>query len=427
MKKVIIFAVSICMVFITNGFADDNSQVTGCGAPDDINMCGMGCEYVPFSKSCQLCLEGTYNSKDLASECIGCSIPAGGKPLMGDEYMGFIEDSCPWTASCTKDQYWQPKIPNQTSWGCTECGKGYTSLLKDDYVVNGAGTKEVQEDLEGHSFDEVCDGRVYQLNLLTNDNGFDDPTLLEGVREGKSLYYKYDNYFSVDDAPEEWSTGALPDGFLQPSSILKTFLGYGLSEADCSNGYLAFDSEGKFSFYGKDNILTYVDEIAGIISLQACWFNNSITINYNYGDAAYNTSAKCGFVNNDDVFVDCKVNNKKISIDGLVFEGYECTYIKDGNTVNCYEDGKLLTYDEQIPILAQEMSLTAIFSDCPAGYYCGESGITKCPIGTTSNPGSTSIEKCFMKAGTDGTRFCDNNGCFFLPGSFTIPYMSNNQ
>ena len=183
-----------------------------------------------------------------------------------------------------------------------------------------------------------------------------------------------------------------------------------------------------FSFYGKENILEYVDELTGsTISLQACWYNNSITINYNYGGAAGNTRETCGFKYNNDEFFECKVNDEIVSVDGLVFEGYECTYIKDGNTVNCYEDGKLLTYDEQIPILAQEMSLTAIFSDCPAGYYCGESGITKCPIGTTSNPGSTSIEKCFMKAGTDGTRFCDNNGCFFLPGSFTIPYMSNNQ
>jgi hypothetical protein len=75
---------------------------------------------------------------------------------------------------------------------------------------------------------------------------------------------------------------------------------------------------------------------------------------------------------------------------------------------------------------------------CEAGYYCegydgsGSKvnfgtgyGLTPCPVGNTSEGGSTVITNCYMRGGTkedcnsngNCTKFCDTVGCFYLPVS----------
>ena len=65
---------------------------------------------------------------------------------------------------------------------------------------------------------------------------------------------------------------------------------------------------------------------------------------------------------------------------------------------------------------------------CEAGKYCQISSTddtilikNNCPVGTTSNAGATAITNCFIKGGTEGTKFCINNDkCFNLPAGTTI-------
>lgn len=62
--------------------------------------------------------------------------------------------------------------------------------------------------------------------------------------------------------------------------------------------------------------------------------------------------------------------------------------------------------------------VTNTCEDCPIGFYCpaGATSPTACPLGhTTSAINSTVITECYITAGTGGTLFCDDNGCFTLP------------
>jgi hypothetical protein len=71
---------------------------------------------------------------------------------------------------------------------------------------------------------------------------------------------------------------------------------------------------------------------------------------------------------------------------------------------------------------------------CLKGYYCQgngvgnnnsttDSGINPCPAGaTTASTGKEYKEDCIM-GGATGTKFCDAQGCFFLP--VTLEYDPN--
>jgi len=57
---------------------------------------------------------------------------------------------------------------------------------------------------------------------------------------------------------------------------------------------------------------------------------------------------------------------------------------------------------------------------CSAGYYCPSGGgfHHNCTGGTTSNAGATAINNCYIQGGSStGTKFCDSNGCFYLPSN----------
>lgn len=62
----------------------------------------------------------------------------------------------------------------------------------------------------------------------------------------------------------------------------------------------------------------------------------------------------------------------------------------------------------------------------PKGYYHEDTNDTecaKCPAGTTTDTtGAKNRTQCVMKRGTTGTKFCDSNGCFYLPGTGNIGY-----
>ncbi|MBN1324645.1 MAG: InlB B-repeat-containing protein [Alphaproteobacteria bacterium] len=55
---------------------------------------------------------------------------------------------------------------------------------------------------------------------------------------------------------------------------------------------------------------------------------------------------------------------------------------------------------------------------CTAGYFCPGGVHQPCAAGKTSDGGvhSTTEElSCYIKGGSDGTKFCDINGCFYIP------------
>lgn len=89
---------------------------------------------------------------------------------------------------------------------------------------------------------------------------------------------------------------------------------------------------------------------------------------------------------------------------------WDCTY----NAIAC-DSGCCMT--ESIP------------DEChsaPKGYYGPDTdkySCIACPAGsTTTNAGAQNINACTITGGSSGTKFCDNNGCFYLPSGVNIPY-----
>lgn len=55
-------------------------------------------------------------------------------------------------------------------------------------------------------------------------------------------------------------------------------------------------------------------------------------------------------------------------------------------------------------------------NSCSQGYYCKYGVRNPCPVGTTTiTTGNELIQECVTRGGATGTKFCDSNGCFFLP------------
>ncbi|MDL2295219.1 InlB B-repeat-containing protein [Lachnospiraceae bacterium OttesenSCG-928-E19] len=68
-----------------------------------------------------------------------------------------------------------------------------------------------------------------------------------------------------------------------------------------------------------------------------------------------------------------------------------------------------------------------IAEDCGSQEYLADAvyiGRCKCPIGTTSSETSSEVRDCYIQGGSTGTRFCDDDGCFYLNAD--IPYAASN-
>jgi len=169
---------------------------------------------------------------------------------------------------------------------------------------------------------------------------------------------------------------------------------------------------------GKNNTQFYEDT-----TLYAQYDSSSggITIKYVETDAEDRT-AKC------DIDGNCNISNPTKCTDGQMFSGWKCTSGCTKNIVlqpgDNFENIKDYIPSNNDPL---EITLTATFSSCPKGYYCTCNGsVSKkepCPMGsTTDGTGKSKIDDCIMKRGNNGTKFCDEVGCFYLPGTGNIAY-----
>lgn len=401
MKKFIFIIFSIFIFCSGNLFAAD--QVTICEIID--GKCPAGCEGISHG-GCKICPPGTYNDTP-GGECKPCTIPNGGKYKDdNDEYSGFVVDKCPWEASCNKDQYWKSWESDDTLFGCMNCGENYESVLEDGYTIEGAG-KEALQSPDEFLFGKVCDFKAYEVKLNKNTNinkicyGNTENDCY--VYSDKSVFYKYSVGFSIDKTLNNW-TKNLPTEALQESNVLRDFLGYTLIK---NNEYsLVFDEYGNPG--EKWDPLTSVPT-----ELYALWKNYTVSIVY-MGLNGEEEQDACS-VDEKQAEFSCKAKrytgetpqNKFFDHYACFISGKSCGIISVGDVLPI---NKLSSQDKTIV-------LQAVFVTCPAGRYCDEYGIHECPAGTTSLEGKgETVSDCYVQAGTNGTKFCDKNGCFFLPG-----------
>ena len=421
------FVLPLFIIFTQNAFALDCKKIDG--------SCPAGCGWNTYTSDCQECPLDTY-SPGGESQCADCYIPndaslTGENPGMVDEY------SCPWTLTCGENAYF-----DKESGQCTSCGDNYTSIYHDKggftMEFRGTGQEEFNILAERYSHDNVCEPNVKRIQLSPGTQfNTDDNNLWPGTTEvyyTKGVYYKYDTGFRTDNsAIGSWVT-KLPDNALQPTNHLKTFLGYAENASMCSDGKLVFDSNGNLMTSNNYDLRNVPS------SLVACWENKAIGINYfmnkKSGDEVVTATLKRYCMVNDnngqleyyedgkltgDECVAMEYDTSKYYVEpGKVFSHYELRCQSPGTGFEPCGD---VTVPNKIPVPVSTVILSPVFSDCPAGYYCNAGDQQKCPAGTTSDAGATSIDDCEMRGGPNGVKFCDSIGCFHLPAGTVIkPY-----
>lgn len=401
------FLVFLCVLLCGVGDAF-SGRVTNCEAPSSDGKCGAGCYFSNPFNVCERCPAGTYKSETMDS-CQPCSGPKNVDSnvvvdfFTGDAYTGYTTDSCPWKLACPGGMFWSYSGGKGR---CKACGDGSDSVNGNCYDVEVCQDSDIcfisgNNDSSGNidvgtlsatgNENKVCVPRTYNV-LLNKNTGL---TELNG--------YVYENKeFTVTCNDRTISA----ENYLQPSQPVKIFSGYATESNTCNreifheDGSLAVEPD----FFNSDK------------ELYACWENMWITVYYYFGDDT-----------EPEYTQSCRVDDKKSTVEcffedhsgagfaGTYFQSYTCEYKNaEGARVPCPEASYQIGDD--VPLLGTEIYVKGSFNTCPAGYYCEDSNfLVECPIGTTSDAASSSIEDCYMPSGQSGTKFCDKNGCFYLP------------
>lgn len=403
MRKIILSALGIFLFCVTVANA---AQTTDCGNVGANNSCIAGCYFSLSVNVCSLCDAGTYKNTVGSGACSNCTVkPTGAEFLTGTAYLGFTTNTCPWTVTCQSGQYFNPYSENDAdSFKCVSCGNGYSGT-GTDCTVTGSGNTD-----DGNcSFEKVCVPNVYTLDLKKAH---------WIIGKNKTAYAKYEEGFATTNNPTGWSA-SLPAGALQNESVFKNkFNGY-FDKEKC-DGTMFFNNQGVFtqSLWPK-----LIEKANGNkeITLYACWKDVTVEIRYYNSENTYSL-VKCDINNvNEQGEVEClKAQSYAGSVGaGKLFLYYECSYTADsGETASCGN----IEVGGDIPVVAETVNLKPVFGICPSGSYCSNNIQYNCPVGTTSPENASSVGDCYMVRGEEGTQFCDNNGCFYLPGTGKISY-----
>ena len=398
-KTGFIYIIFAGLLFIPlSSYADDN-QVISCQGT--FPQCDIGCMPDYDTQDCSLCDNGTYSSTNDATECSACYMPADAQFLTGDSYQGYTADVCPWTLTCA-----QNTIFNETDKTCDDCPVG--SHRDNDLTVTGYGNSNSYEYPDNSN---QCSTNVATLNVRGCNN------------EIKTFDVKYGTGFKESQSSQDIWVDNLAGQLFERNPWWK-ISGYTYQDDGYTN-VTVFDYNGNDTDdntpgnekFAQDNGATY--EVGA-----TCHTTAYIRVQYTVNG----TTSEVNIQLNDDstaALPDCP-------------SGSSCTWSLNGNFAGVTISGNHITLAEDhfeyvcfeqdcTPTTTIILTLTA---ECTAGYYRDDNGCTPCPIGTTSEANTTTIEGCYMVKGNTGTKFCDNRGCFHLPLSSgpdnKITYKNNN-
>ena len=410
MRRLLLFLFFFTVFNTSSVFA---YQEGNCGVPDADGKCKAGCYYDSLSlvggPVCSPCWPGTYKSEGMDS-CEPCSAPKNVEGVEvsfidGDEYYGFTTDSCPWKLACPGGMFWS-----------YAGGKGECKICGDYSVIdsNCYDTEVCQDpDLCIIRGNNDLNGNINlgSLSAITNENSVCVPRIYDVVLDKNTNLTElngkiYENKKMTVSCGDD-SINA--EAYLQPTQPVKIFSGYATESNTCNKEI--FNEDGKLvvspDFFDSDK------------TLYACWDNPNITIYYYFEDPGETMKKQTCRVDDTKTEVDCNFEDYSgAGSAGKYFSGFSCMYKQEnGALAACSNDpDEIYEIGEPIPLLGTEIYVKILFSDCVAGYYCEDSNLlVECPIGTTSDAASSSIEDCYMPSGQSGTKFCDKNGCFYLP------------
>lgn len=426
MRK-ILFLIPLLVIYAipTHSYAITKTE---CSAAQTEKECPAGCYWAGEITGCSICPAGTYTNTAGSTQCDDCIHPTGeqgpreegGKWDWVDGSDGNTNAFCPFTLYCDADEYINVTAFEDDGFGCQKCGTHYNTQLDGPYDATiNSPTDLLMNVTQGvHSKANVCVGKVYKLDLQRNTWFFPN--------QHKQAYVKFDEGFAANANSGDWDENYLPQSAVPGDRPIKSFKGYNSNE-NC-NGIMFFareetDGTIKAKFNKNWNgLFNLTDSAENTKQLFMCWDNLEATINYL--NPSGGTWKQATYTMNDDKpdsYYKILQYGGPVP-DGGMFSHYTCTYIDTtGAEKTCTKSTVTPETTDFVPD-GTTVNLKPNFGDCDKGYWCKSGSKNPCPAGTTSAGGAASEENCYMVRGNNGTRFCDSNGCFFLPGSGNISF-----
>lgn len=362
-------------------------------------------EYIEqFStEGCEPCAAGTYSDTMNATSCSKCEAPFNDELYEwvkvvdenGEQRLSTNRRDCPWKIKCPTGSIW-----NKISNNCERCSEpDHYDAVNPTNWYTGIFIPE----------SGVCEPKIFTLNFINDNPGTETGSL-------DKWYNKYKEGFSQNPDSNSWGKNPIimPTTNIEDWQKYFAFAGY-----QTSDGLTAVKNDGTLRYAIDDPIYT----------------KNNANFYALYNDVPYTVS----FVINDNEVlqnIECKMGKQFQN----ECKAIECTKNPTGKyfvhwtlktTNETFTPNQVIrqpTVDELLneystSEVKPSLTLEAVFSDCPAGYYCTNGTKTACPGGSTSNAGASSINDCYIKGGTSGTQICDNkNNCFNLPEGTNIYY-----
>ena len=392
MKKTIAVFLST-LLFTATAYAAGEQ----CDVASQILCTDAGCYWA--NGACHACEAGTYSLGGEGSTCEDCGTPPKGTEWDPDVVGIGDATECAWRITCpagysyarnsgctavcnsgrfsnTETTYRGTLISNSNQACLYTCGANSTTnsdgkgcTCKTGYHTSGQDQTHTAND------SKTCVGNTYKITYKANGGTGDDIT--QDVTYGASVTLKGANTFSRD--------------------------GYTL------NGW---KRDGSASSYQLGQTITYSIYPPSDITLLAVWLGKSFTITYNLNGAS-------GTAPNNQT---CTFGGRctpaapsGTSKTGYLFAGWACTITDTGaacNTATVQPTDNIANVSN-----GANITLTARWTECPAGYYCPNiTTKSNCPAGATSAARSTVITQCYLSGGT--TKICDgDNNCYTLPAS----------
>ena len=382
MKK---FTFVLFLTISFNGIAMGFECPTGATVTEQSCNSTAGCVFK--AGSCQKCDNGEYRPGN-DNKCYACDRPDGADPTGP----GTSKNTCPWTLTCDANTYWDDTK-------CTPCATNQESTSQE-IKYNGDGSWPAANTTH-------CKYKAVRINLEKNQGKFDID---------KTIYAKCNEGFA--DKP----TGPWRE---QPNITPtlwwgQAFIGY-FNEKN--GGQMRINSEGRLPF--GITACSFTDDPT---TLYGQWNNLPYNIEYYYDSEMVSTQ-------NCYLDTECKAGNGVPSKTpaGKYLKSWKCQANCSGNIEITADIPQPAAEGTEKPVI----KLVAIFDECPKGYYCTTGSKTPCPMGSTSKPGTTAIADCFIQSNggktyssaeecvkENATCFCDDYGCFTLPGTDKINYSS---
>ena len=361
--------------------AESCTTTAGCGW-DDVGGC-KACSALQYSSTTD-------------SKCKACTNkPSSNGTFEYGTKTNNESNTCSWTGRCNENYYWNGNA-------CTPCAKYYHSSSQPTISFSG-GTATLPSE------SNTCTGNVYEITLEKNLTNF--------LESPKTVWVKYGSGFADSANASSWRT----DPAKTPSyKWWQEFNGY----SDSTNSRtLWLDSEGKLTNSKTNTSFTENKTLYGQ------WKGKNFEIiYYNPDGQTENRRQTCSTESNSENYTTCTVeefdrNNGNLS--GNYLANWKCT---QGCTKSTLQPGEIFSISESA--ISTGVILVAQTEQCPTGYYCTSTSKEACPKGTTSSKGAKQKSDCIIKSDnnktyssstecaekSDGTCFCDNNGCFTLPG-----------